>query len=52
MYGKPDDFVNATFQIIYMIGWRASDKTPEPAKRGSGNVSFKDLGTVIKDQNK
>lgn len=43
MYGNKDG-VPATFQIIYMIGWKPDPKQMgSQAKRGSGQVSLKDL---------
>uniref|UniRef100_A0A915HNS2 Arginine-hydroxylase NDUFAF5, mitochondrial n=1 Tax=Romanomermis culicivorax TaxID=13658 RepID=A0A915HNS2_ROMCU len=45
MYSE-DEFVRATFQVIYVIGWRPGPGTPQPAKRGSAQVSFKDIGGV------
>lgn len=43
MYGK-EEGVPATFQIIYMIGWKPDPKQKVvPAERGSGQVSLKDL---------
>lgn len=47
MYGEqqPDGALTipASFRIIYMIGWKESDKTPKPLERGSGEVNLKDL---------
>ena len=36
--------VPATFQIVYMIGWKQSDTTPKALARGSAKRSLKDLG--------
>lgn len=33
----------ATFQIIYMIGWKPDPSQPKPLERGSGSISLKDL---------
>ncbi|KAI0463960.1 hypothetical protein LJB42_002969 [Komagataella kurtzmanii] len=33
----------ATFRIVFMIGWKKSDKQPKPLERGSGQVSLKDV---------
>uniref|UniRef100_A0A914DZJ7 Arginine-hydroxylase NDUFAF5, mitochondrial n=1 Tax=Acrobeloides nanus TaxID=290746 RepID=A0A914DZJ7_9BILA len=46
MYGK-DDKYPATFQFLSFIGWKPGPTMPKPAKRGSQNVSFKDLSKVI-----
>lgn len=40
---KTDKGVPATFEIIYMIGWRPDPSQPKPAKRGSATVSMLDL---------
>ena len=47
LYGEEQDdgtvTIPASFRIIYMIGWKESDKTPKPLERGSGEVNLKDL---------
>ncbi|KAI9313277.1 S-adenosyl-L-methionine-dependent methyltransferase [Dichotomocladium elegans] len=43
LHGNPDGSVPATFQIIYMIGWKPSPSTPLPKKRGSATASLKDV---------
>ncbi|XP_067297027.1 arginine-hydroxylase NDUFAF5, mitochondrial [Pseudorasbora parva] len=50
MYGSEDGSVPATFQILYMIGWKPHDSQAKPAKRGSANVSFADLSKLDKLQ--
>lgn len=50
MYGNEDRSVPATFQILYMIGWKPHDSQAKPAKRGSANVSFADLSKIGKLQ--
>lgn len=50
MYGNEDGSVPATFQILYMIGWKPHDSQAKPAKRGSANVSFADLSKIGKLQ--
>ncbi|CAB5216564.1 uncharacterized protein OCT59_016503 [Rhizophagus irregularis] len=42
LYGNPDGSVPATFQIIYMIGWKPDVSQPKPLSRGSGQVSLKE----------
>ncbi|KAF5277425.1 hypothetical protein FQA39_LY06238 [Lamprigera yunnana] len=57
LYGKHDPetgntSVPATFQIIYMLGWKPHPKHPKPLERGSGEVSLKDLHRlheIVKD---
>ncbi|TNN61486.1 NADH dehydrogenase [ubiquinone] 1 alpha subcomplex assembly factor 5 [Liparis tanakae] len=46
MYGNEDGSVPATFEILYMIGWKPHESQAKPAKRGSANVSFKDLSKI------
>uniref|UniRef100_H3BAF0 Arginine-hydroxylase NDUFAF5, mitochondrial n=1 Tax=Latimeria chalumnae TaxID=7897 RepID=H3BAF0_LATCH len=43
MYGNDDGSVAATFQILYMIGWKPHESQAKAAKRGSANMSFSDL---------
>ena len=59
MYGKTKEdcsnYVPATFQIIYMIGWKPDPSQPKPLNRGTGNVSLKDLhqlDKIIKESKK
>ncbi|GES85982.1 S-adenosyl-L-methionine-dependent methyltransferase [Rhizophagus clarus] len=42
LYGNPDGSIPATFQIIYMIGWKPDISQPKPLPRGSGQVSLKE----------
>ncbi|TPX56971.1 hypothetical protein PhCBS80983_g04158 [Powellomyces hirtus] len=48
IYGNEDGSIPATFQVIYMIGWKPDPSQPKPLARGSGEVSFKDLETGLK----
>ncbi|KAG0163244.1 hypothetical protein DFQ28_000226 [Apophysomyces sp. BC1034] len=43
LHGNPDGTIPATFQIVYMIGWKPSPTTPQPKKRGSATASLKDI---------
>ncbi|XP_057341692.1 arginine-hydroxylase NDUFAF5, mitochondrial [Microplitis mediator] len=47
LYGKLKEdgsrYVPATFQIIYMLGWKPDPSQPKPLDRGTGEVSLKDL---------
>lgn len=46
LYGQ-EQGVPATFQIIYMIGWKPDpNNVAQPAPRGSGQVSLKDIGRL------
>ncbi len=49
MYGNDDQSLPATYQILYFIGWKPGDQQQKPAKRGSGQVSLKDLSKVVQD---
>ncbi|KAK2817590.1 hypothetical protein Q5P01_025781 [Channa striata] len=46
MYGHDDGSVPATFEILYMIGWKPHESQVKPAKRGSATVSFGDLSKI------
>ncbi|XP_010887549.2 arginine-hydroxylase NDUFAF5, mitochondrial isoform X1 [Esox lucius] len=46
MYGSEDGSVPATFEILYMIGWKPHESQAKPAKRGSANVSFGELSKI------
>lgn len=43
IYGKEDGSIPATFQVIYLIGWKPHHSQPKPLERGSAQKSFKDL---------
>lgn len=47
LYNDPFFRYPATFQFLSFIGWKPGPTMPKPAKRGSQNVSFKDLSKVI-----
>ncbi|KAJ7129262.1 S-adenosyl-L-methionine-dependent methyltransferase [Mycena epipterygia] len=44
LHGNEDGSVPATFQIIYMIGWKPAPTQPQPLERGTGKVP---LGEVL-----
>uniref|UniRef100_UPI00398F2ED3 arginine-hydroxylase NDUFAF5, mitochondrial n=1 Tax=Pristiophorus japonicus TaxID=55135 RepID=UPI00398F2ED3 len=46
MYGNDDGSVPATFQILYMIGWKPHESQAKPAQRGSATLSIGDLGKM------
>lgn len=59
LYGKTKEdgsiYVPATFQIIYMLGWKPDQSQPKPLERGTGEVSLKDLyklDQIIRDRKK
>lgn len=43
--------VPATFEVIYLVGWKAHPSQQQPARRGSAQISLKDLaehlGTTV-----
>ncbi|XP_040891379.1 arginine-hydroxylase NDUFAF5, mitochondrial isoform X1 [Toxotes jaculatrix] len=46
MYGNEDGSIPATFEILYMIGWKPHESQAKPAARGSATVSFRDLSKI------
>uniref|UniRef100_A0A158P6K5 Arginine-hydroxylase NDUFAF5, mitochondrial n=1 Tax=Angiostrongylus cantonensis TaxID=6313 RepID=A0A158P6K5_ANGCA len=48
MYAKEGKYP-ATFRVISFIGWKPGPEMPKPAKRGSQNLSFKDLSKIVED---
>jgi len=46
-FRSPDgDGILATFQVIYMIGWKQSESQPRALERGSATARLKDLGEI------
>ncbi|CAM6099122.1 unnamed protein product [Calypogeia fissa] len=43
MFGDADGTIPATFQVIYMTGWRPAPSQPIAKRRGSASASFHDL---------
>ncbi|KAG1892130.1 S-adenosyl-L-methionine-dependent methyltransferase [Suillus subluteus] len=43
LHGNEDGSVPATFQIIYMIGWKPSPNQLKPLERGSAQTNLKDV---------
>ncbi|KAG6828657.1 hypothetical protein H0H92_007126 [Tricholoma furcatifolium] len=43
LHGNEDGTIPATFQIIYMIGWKPAPTQPKPLDRGTGEVSLKEV---------
>ncbi|KAJ6515438.1 S-adenosyl-L-methionine-dependent methyltransferase [Mycena sanguinolenta] len=43
LHGQEDGNVPATFQIIYMIGWKPAPTQPQPLERGTGKVSLSEV---------
>ncbi|KRY65317.1 Phenylalanine--tRNA ligase, mitochondrial, partial [Trichinella pseudospiralis] len=46
LYGK-DDILRATFQVLYIAGWKPGLNNPKTAERGSANISFKNISTLF-----
>lgn len=46
MYGNQDGSVPATYQVLYMIGWKPHESQAQPAKRGSASISMGDIGNL------
>ncbi|XP_052201048.1 putative methyltransferase At1g22800, mitochondrial isoform X2 [Diospyros lotus] len=43
MFAAEDGTIPATFQVIYMTGWREHHSQPTAKRRGSAIISFKDI---------
>ncbi|KAI3963077.1 hypothetical protein MKW92_040815 [Papaver armeniacum] len=43
MFGAEDGTIPATFQVIYMTGWKEHPSQQKAKKRGTATVSFKDI---------
>ncbi|ALC41936.1 CG8067 [Drosophila busckii] len=53
LYAKPNEQgIPATFQIIYFVGWKPGPNQPQPLPRGTGDVSLKDLGSIVEKSGK
>ncbi|GFY42361.1 arginine-hydroxylase NDUFAF5, mitochondrial [Trichonephila inaurata madagascariensis] len=46
MYGNEDRTIPATFEIIYLIGWKPHESQAKPAKKGSGKISMKTISNL------
>ena len=45
-----EDGIHATFQVIYLVGWKHAKNQPKPMPRGSADVSLKDLGKIVTEK--
>ncbi|KAH7909452.1 S-adenosyl-L-methionine-dependent methyltransferase [Hygrophoropsis aurantiaca] len=43
LHGNEDGSIPATFQIIYMIGWKPAPTQPKPLERGTAQTNLKDV---------
>ncbi|KAF8025172.1 hypothetical protein BT93_F2113 [Corymbia citriodora subsp. variegata] len=43
MFAAEDGTIPATFQVIYMTGWKEHPSQPKAKQRGSATISFKDI---------
>ena len=46
MHGNEQGTIPATFQIIYMIGWRPHPSNPAPSSRGSASRKIGDFNSL------
>jgi NADH dehydrogenase [ubiquinone] 1 alpha subcomplex assembly factor 5 len=44
--GEEKNGIPATYQILYFIAWKPDESQAKPARRGSGQVSLKELGSI------
>ncbi|XP_044509981.1 putative methyltransferase At1g22800, mitochondrial isoform X1 [Mangifera indica] len=51
MFGAEDGTIPATFQVIYMTGWREHHSQQKAKRRGSATVSFQDLHKYFGGEN-
>lgn len=49
MHGT-EDGIPATFNLIYLVGWKPDPNQPKPLERGSANASFKDLDKIVNNK--
>ncbi|MCJ1442087.1 MAG: hypothetical protein MMC23_002579 [Stictis urceolatum] len=43
LHGNEDGSLPATFRVIYMIAWKEAEGQAQPLKRGSADISMKDV---------
>jgi len=43
LHGNDDGTVPATFQVIYMIGWKPAPTQPKPLERGTAKTNLKEV---------
>jgi len=43
LHGNEDGTIPATFQVIFVIGWKPSSTQPKPLERGSAKSNLKDV---------
>ncbi|KZP03943.1 S-adenosyl-L-methionine-dependent methyltransferase [Athelia psychrophila] len=43
LHGNDDGTIPATFQVIYMIGWKPAPSQPKPLERGTAQTNLKDV---------
>jgi hypothetical protein len=42
-FADPEGRLKATFQVLFLTGWAPHDSQQQPARRGSGKTSLKDV---------
>ncbi|KIO29494.1 hypothetical protein M407DRAFT_168422 [Tulasnella calospora MUT 4182] len=43
LHGNEDGSIPATFEVVYMIGWKPDASQPKPLERGAGKTNLKDV---------
>ncbi|KAF5332008.1 hypothetical protein D9758_014578 [Tetrapyrgos nigripes] len=43
LHGNEDGTIPATFQVVFMIGWKPAPSQPKPLERGSGKMNLKEV---------
>ncbi|KAG9050063.1 hypothetical protein FS837_007816 [Tulasnella sp. UAMH 9824] len=43
LHGNEDGSIPATFEVVYMIGWKPDPSQPKPLERGAGKTNLKDV---------
>ncbi|KAI8015247.1 putative methyltransferase [Camellia lanceoleosa] len=49
MFAAEDGTIPATFQVIYMTGWKEHHSQQKAKSRGSATISFKDIKKQFSD---
>ncbi|KAG8970594.1 hypothetical protein FRC05_000530 [Tulasnella sp. 425] len=43
LHGNEDGTIPATFEVVYMIGWKPDPSQPKPLERGAGKTNLKEV---------
>ena len=52
MFGTPEGTVPATFDVVFLIGWKPHKSQPKPLEPGQIDVNFKDLKLHLEEADK